>query len=169
MDRQEITEFWGRDNLKTWSEDSLREVAIPNLSKSFLAEVGLPFQEDWTFRFDEDANTLPRLPSKTTYRRIGFDYDVPICLDEANLGRVIAVEEEVAGTDRYINASVERFGEFLTLYKHFRRIGRLVPENQTKALIDEMELQMRTVDPSALDDANNYWAAIIEEMNLSLA
>jgi hypothetical protein len=43
-----------------------------------------------------------------------------------------------------------------------------VPENQAKELIDKMEHQMRTVDPSALDDANYYWAVIIEDMNQSV-
>jgi len=164
MDRQLIIDFWGINNLKRWSEASLRDVGIPDSAKSFLAEVGLPFREDWTIRFELEADYLPRLPDRPTYRRIGFDYIVPICLDEANSGRVIAAEQEIGRTERYVNSTVEHFGEFLTYYQQYRQTGPVLPENQIKTLIDETERQMQTADPSAFSDPNNYWATIIEQM-----
>jgi hypothetical protein len=37
-----------------------------------LIEVGLPYKEDWTLRFDPEADHVPRLPNKSNCRRIGF-------------------------------------------------------------------------------------------------
>jgi hypothetical protein len=162
MERQEIIDFWGKDNLKRWPEASLRDVAIPDSSKSFLTEVGLPFREDWTFLFDPETDYLPQLPNKPSYRQIGLDYVVPMCLDEGKLGRVVWVEE-VGRMERYINSSVERFGECLTIYQQCRRRGP-VPENEIQEVVDEMEHQMRTADPSAFDDPDDFWPVIIEQM-----
>ena len=125
----EIVNFWGKDNLKRWSERSLDDAALPRTSKWFLIEVGLPCQEDWTLRFDSEADQLPSLPNKRHYRRIGFDDHVPVCLNEKQAGAVIAVETESGGAERFMNSSVERLGEFLVLYQEYRRIARVVSES----------------------------------------
>src|SRR5690349_15424104 len=116
MTHEEIIGFWGHDRLKRWSEHSLRDVNIPESSKQFLREVGLPCKEDWTLRFDAETDKLPPLPSRGNCRQIGFDDSVPLCLDENRRGSVVAVETR---TDRFINTSVERFGEFLVLYQEY--------------------------------------------------
>ncbi len=168
MQPEEIIKFWGRDNLKRWPEASLRDVAIPASSKSFLAEVGLPFRVDWTLRFDPEANQLPRLPNKSHYRRIGFDDVVPICLDEQHGGRIVAVEREVGGTERYINSSVECFGECLVYYQQYRTSVRGVTEDEVAKLITTTEERMRKADPTAFGDSNNWWSVILEQMNQGL-
>src|SRR5712675_2737444 len=111
MTRAEITNFWGRDNLARWSEASLREVAIPDSSKSFLIEVGMPLRADWTLRFDVQADQVAHTPNAA--HCIGFADVVPICIDDR--GCVIAAEENIGGGMRYINSSIERFGECLVL------------------------------------------------------
>ena len=42
MSHDEIVGFWGRENLRRWPRHLLTDVAIPEASKRFLAEVGLP-------------------------------------------------------------------------------------------------------------------------------
>lgn len=165
---EDIVKFWGRENLKRWSESSLRDVAIPQPSKRFLIEVGLPYKEDWTLQFDPEADHLPRLPNKANYRRIGFDDFVPICLDEKRGGCVVAVETEVGGSERFINSSVERFGEFLVLYQEYRKAARAVSEEEIVKFISGVEERMRKADPKAFDDPNNYWPVIVEQMNQGL-
>jgi hypothetical protein len=120
MTRKEIVRFWGADNLRRWTSDDLRDVAISELSKSFLIEVGLPYREHgWTMRFDDGARRLPRLAGKPSYCRIGFDYVLPICLDERRHGCVVLVEEEIGRTERFINSNVELFGECLVYYERY--------------------------------------------------
>ena len=165
---KDIVNFWGQENLNRWSESSLRDVAIPQPSKRFLIEVGLPSNEDWTLRFDPEADHLPQLPNKGNYRRIGFDDFVPICLDEKRSGCVVAVEKDVGGSERFINSSVERFGEFLVLYQEYRKTARAVSEEEIVKAIAGIEEGMRKADPKAFDDPNNYWPVILEQMNQGL-
>jgi hypothetical protein len=164
----EIVSFWGKDNLKRWSESSLDDVAIPLSSKRFLIDVGLPCKEDWTLRFDIEGDQLPPLTNKKHYRRIGFDDLVPVCLDERRGGAVVAVETEFGGSERFVNSSVERFGEFLMLYQEYRKTARSASEEEIPSIINGIEGQMCRIDPEAFDDSNNYWPLVVEQMNQGL-
>jgi hypothetical protein len=164
MTRAEITNFWGRDNLARWSEASLREVAIPDSSKSFLIEVGMPLRADWTLRFDVQANQVARGPNGT--HCVGFDDVVPICIDDR--GQVMAVEEKVGGGVSYINSSIERFGECLVLYQRYRISVLAASEHEAQNLVSTTENQLRNADPTAFADPNSWWPAIVEQMGHGL-
>lgn len=163
MQRADIIRFWGSDNLRRWSKDDLRDVAIPERSKSFLVEVGLPFGDE-TLRFDDEARRLPRLAHKPRYRRIGFDYYDPVCLDEQRKGCVIEVAEEAGGLERFINSNVELFGEFLVYYRQYRLVARMTEDNLS-AVVDATEQRMRKADPVAFRGVDDHWwPLVIEQM-----
>jgi hypothetical protein len=168
MQIETIIKFWGRDNLKRWTAASLRDVSIPVSSKSFLIEVGLPYRVDWTLQFDNEAEQLPRLPNKKNYRRIGYDDVVPLCLDEEDSGRIIAVEDVIGGRERFINSGVDRFAECLVYYQQYRTSVRIAPEEEVPKLVAAAEEHMREADSLAFSDANNWWPVIIEQMNQGL-
>jgi hypothetical protein len=163
MPRADIVHFWGGEGLKRWSKDDLRDAAIPEASKSFLVEA-LPFREDWIMRFDDEALRLPRLPHEPSYRRIGFDRFDPICLDEQRNGCVVEVAEDFGGPERYINTSVELFGEFLVHYQQYRLIARAT-EDDVSDVVAATERRMRKADAAAFDGVDDYWwPLIIEQM-----
>lgn len=168
MQRWEIIQFWGEGNLRRWPEADLRDAQIPASSKSFLIEVGLPFREDWTLRFNPQVGVLPRLSIRRGCRRIGFDDSVPICLDEEHDGRVVAIEDVVGGSERLINSNIECFVECLVYYKQYRTVVRLASEEEVQKIIDVTGSQIRTADAAAFADPDNWWPLIIEQMNHGL-
>ena len=168
MASHESIAFWGPNNLKRWPKAYVEDLRIANSSKQFLAHVGLPCNENWTLRFDCDAESLPRLARRPSFRRFGFDGAVPICLDEDFNGRVVADETEINGEERMINSSVEHFGEFLVLYQQYRHSARIMSEDQVLALIPRIERRMREIDPDALHDPSSYWPLILEQMKQGL-
>jgi hypothetical protein len=164
MQRADIIDFWGRDNLKRWSGNDLRHVAIPESSKSYLVEVGLPFRADWNIRFDDAALRLPQLPNKPSYRRIGFQHFLPICLDEKRNGCAVIVEDEIGRTEGYINSSVELFGECLVYYQQYRLIAR-GSEDDIRAVVALIDRRMRKADPTAFANVDDcYWPGAIQLM-----
>jgi SUKH-4 immunity protein len=168
MQPEDIVSFWGKDKLKRFPEESLRDVLIPASSKSFLKDVGLPVGVDWTMRFGVDGDRLPRLSDRSQYRRIGFDDVIPICLDEQHGGQVVSVEQDVGGADRRINANVQRFGECLVYYQRYRTSVQTADKDDIQKIIDATERSLRIADPTAFDDPNNWWPMIIEQMNQGL-
>ncbi len=116
MNWDEVIGFWGKSNLIRWPRDSLQDLTISETCKSYLAEVGLPSAVDETFTFGPEEGRIPRLDGKPRYRRIGFDYLTPICLDEQDHGHVMEIRTLPGGMDRYINCDVEHFGACLVYF-----------------------------------------------------
>lgn len=165
MAPEDIVAFWGADNLRRWSPDALRGVKIPQSSKDFLIRVGLPTKDvGWTMRFDDEAASLPRMPGKSTYRRIGFDDFVPICLDEARNGSVMLIDPPWCAENDFVNSSVEAFGQFVMWYQQYRQDGPGLTEPEVEPLIAETERRMRDRDAAAFADGNNFWPVILEQM-----
>jgi hypothetical protein len=164
----EVVSFWGKDHLRRWSRASLVAARIPESSKSYLSSVGLPIHETWTLKFDADAEHLPQIPNKPHYRRIGFDDIVPICLDEDRAGQVTAVESEIGGIERFINSSVECFGECLVAYQRYRLDAQVSEEAEIENIIDSTEEQMRKADRTAFLNSENWWPLILEQMRQGL-
>jgi len=165
VSNDEIIRFWGYQNLRRWPERNVRDLRIPDSSKTFLIEVGLPCKdEQWTLGFDADTDAFPKLPGKSNYRTIGFDYIVPICLDESRGGSVLADEAVVNGPERFVNSSVELFGEFLVHYQKYRCSAKDLSGKEVQALISHIEGIMQEKDREALESPENWWPGLLEQM-----
>ena len=157
-----MIEVFGRNSLKCWKASSLADVNIPLPSKEFLTSNGLPSGVDWTIGFDtEVVGTLGHAAAKGL-RILGHDDGTEICLDEHRDGRVVALEPR--GNIRFINSSVETFGEFLTIYQSYRMAVRGMSEDKAVLLVDSIETSMRSVDGEAFGDRENWWPVIVEQM-----
>lgn len=171
MQNSDIIRFWGWDNLRRWPREDLRDVAIPGSSKSYLVDVGLPRSNE-SLRFDDETSLLLRLPGKPNYRCIGFDYVVPVCLDERRNGCVIDAGTEFGDRERYINACVELFGECLVYYRQYRMRAqaaeRASPEGDLSDLIATTAQLLRRADPTAFEDEENWWPVVIEQMEYGM-
>jgi hypothetical protein len=160
----EIVAYWGKENLVRWPESAVRILRIPNSSKDFLIHVGLPCIRDWTLRFDPMIDNLRSSPTRSSLRQFGRDDIVPLCVDEAGGGQVLADEAAVGGTERFVNSSVECFAEFLVLYRKYRvDVGGLSDEDSVQSFISTIEDEIRKSDSKAFGSANNYWSVIIEQ------
>lgn len=166
MNRQEILDFWGEENLVQWPEASLTSAAISPSCKSFLVEVGLPRYEGWSLRF---GPLQPELPSSlslngTHYLLIGFDYHVPIYLDQSN-GQVVSEHE--GQPPILVNSNIELFAACLVLYQRYRLTVQRIDDDDEEGiqnLVAKVEQQMRETDPTAFKDPNDWWPTIIEQM-----
>ena len=151
--------FWG-DQLRHWPEKTVRNLQVPEATKHFMVRVGLPIGQSWTMRFD---GTLESPHNRPTYRIFGYDDLAPLCIVEPT-GHVVHLEPGGA-TERYVNASLERFADFLVAYEQYRReVVAMEEEDDIDALIDRVESQMRSVDPSALEGPESFWSVILEQM-----
>jgi len=177
MERDEIVSFWGQDNLRRWPEQCLRDLEIPQPSKSYLINVGLPAFKDEHIQFDPLVGSPPRLAGRPQFRTIGLMSEfAPICLDERSDGSVMFMGTEMLelskhinpSADGYINSSVERFAECLILFVQFRRTVRLAKEAEFSKLEKQFERDLLKADPSVFSDPENLWAVTVWEMKEGL-
>ena len=164
MERQEIIDFWGPEKLIRWPQSATSALRVPEQSKSFLCEVGLPIQEDWNFRFDGN-DRFPPLKDKPHYRRIGIDDPMPFCLDEEGNGRVIEVTDKL---ELFVNSSVELFAECLLLFQQYRNAAYGRPKEEGDQMLEITRARIETADPPALADPNTFWSLIVEQMEYEL-
>jgi hypothetical protein len=156
---------WGRDRLRRWPADFVAGLAIPEASKRFLTDLGLPSLQEGTLRFDHaETESLPRLPGHPACRILGYDTTVPMCLDESTGGQVVSAEDVVAGVFRFVNTSVEALGESLTLFDQYQDRVATLAEADVLDDIERVAAAMRVLDARAFADADHFWPLVIAQM-----
>jgi hypothetical protein len=167
MEYQDIIQFWGENNLFRWTEDDVKDSAIPDSAKRFLVTVGLRCSETWSMRFDLTTSRLPRVPHIMRLRQIGWDCDlVPICIDETN-GFVVSSESDDGEDLRFINPTVELFGENLIYYHEYRE-EVLINETDDNNIIYLFEEKLKKSDSLSFSNDNNWWPVVIEQIRHGL-
>jgi hypothetical protein len=164
MNQEAIIEFWGVENLLRWSETALRDLHIPEASKSFLKDVGLPRQDDWTFRFGP-SNLIPTIEGKPHCRRIGYSDTSPIYVDELRNGLVAAGEDSWGGREVLINSNVQAFAECLVHYQRYRQAAIHTPEEEIQHVVTRTQMALAHADSAAFASEENWWPLVVEQMN----
>jgi hypothetical protein len=91
---------------------------------------------------------------------------MPLYLDESRRGQVLAVSGD--GSERFVNQSVELFGQCLALFENYRRVVRSVPDEQADPIIASTEAELHKADPAAFKNDENWWPLVVEQMNHGL-
>jgi hypothetical protein len=166
MKPDDIVKSWSANDLRRWPVQCLRDVAIPEPSKSFLVEVGLTVYSDVGFQFHPLVGDPPRLAGRPHLRSIGRMFEAAlVCLDEQADGHVILVDPSL----RYLNSRVDRFAACLILYLQLRAIAqRSRPTEIPKEFAARFERDLLNVDPTIFSDPENFWAVIVWEMKQGL-
>jgi hypothetical protein len=165
MKPDDIVKSWSANDLRRWPVQCLRDVAIPEPSKSFLVEVGLPVYSDVGFQFHPLVGDPPRLAGRPHLRSIGRMFEPGlVCLDEQADGCVVIADPSL----RYLNSRVDRFAACLILYLQHRAIGRRSRPAEYEELDARFERDLLNVDPTVFNDPENFWAVIVWEMKQGL-
>ncbi len=167
---------FGRDNLtRVWPE-AIDNVNIPELSKRFLIEVGLPNAPVLLCEFDLDAPIIPTIEEYAAslgiqfvcaqrLRRIGWDGGVQLCLNEGEeSGSIIAIDIKEEHPSRFVNSSVEQLGGFLALYVDDYCRYRNLPEEELNSRAYELDAKLRSLDTPAFASGDNWWPCITQQM-----
>lgn len=164
---------WGTNQLLRYEPVAVEGVRIPEVSKRFLIEAGLPGQAGPDLEFDLAGNNLPtltealaeeNLPTKfNRYRPLGVDTATTICLDEQDGGRIYAVDIDGVVPTRFMNSSVPQLAEFLLVFRNGAgvTVPALASDEDLEASARALEEQFRHIDPAVFSDADNWWPLIV--------
>ncbi len=162
---------WGDDLVRN-TPASLENVHIPDASKRFLIEAGLPrLVPGLDMDFDRFEDELPTLPEAfpngydfpkdySRYRPIGADPATLLCLDECNSGCVYSVDIDEAGLPiRFVNSGVPQLAEFLLIVRGTptESSPKRYTDAEAKAYTEELTQKFRNADPEAMHDEDGYW------------
>ncbi|WP_326621055.1 SUKH-4 family immunity protein [Streptomyces decoyicus] len=139
-----------------------------------LAQVAVPWQVGPYFRTSADDPTLLGQYAESTghdvaleehrqLARLGTDQGYEICVDPQ--GTVQAVLLDYNEPTRFVNSSPERFAQSLLELDQMLRV--VLGADQPQAAADafaKADSRLRTLDPSAFTDAENWWPLVLDDI-----
>ncbi len=178
MSPQEFSAAWG-DGLVPFTPSELQAAPISEPLKRFLMEAGLPEEADPSLIFypPPDAmapipDVVPSLGLPEGFRRylvLADDGGLFLCADTKSRECVLAVDPYQEARTRFVNSTVPKFAEYLLAYRRVKPgpgQAEAASKQEIKGWNDRLKAQFNEIDPVALSDPNNWWAVIVEELDI---
>ena len=172
---QTLTTF-GQEDLIKANPNAVRKLKIPDESKKFLIEVGLPKQHILLCEFYLDSDEFPtiheyaaqcgsQLAADLQLRRIGWDGGTEICISEEDeSGEVLVIDLKRELPDAFVNKNIETFAGFLALYvEACHAYGGLTDAEMIDGA-HRLDKRLRELDPLAFQDTSTWWSSITEQL-----
>ncbi len=170
---EEFVRRWGREQLVRWEAKSLEGIELPDATRRFLTEAGLPLDvEGMALSFGPDRRGLPTLAeflggSATSrlhlsrYRRLGSnDVGLHFCVDERQDGAVFAVAPDGGDPVVFVNSGVARLAECLLEYRREWMASR---DDDDASYAARLRSGVAGVDPAALEADSSWWSVVVEQ------
>ena len=101
-----------------------------------------------------------------SYTVIGNDYGTDLCIDSK--GEIISLDPDHELPTRFINQDLKSFLKFLNLFTvYYTKIGEAGEEEQIQ-ILEEMKGEFNRIDSRALDNEENWWSVILEQIEMGL-
>ena len=97
---------------------------------------------------------------------IGHDYGTDICMDSK--GEIISSDPEQELPTRFINKDLKAFLEFLDIFAEYHMRVSEADEEEQIQILEEIKEEFNRVDCRALDNEENWWSVILEQIELGL-
>lgn len=160
---------WGEGLVRN-TPAALAHIRIPEASKRFLVEAGLPAEAGIGLQFSRYEDELPTLleafpndglpADYARYRPIGVDYATIICLDEQDHGHLYSIDIEGHGLPTcFMNSSVAHLAEFLLVIRVVPTEGppKRYTDEEGAAYTEELAQKFQEIDPAAMRDEASFW------------
>lgn len=152
-----------KNHFELFTREEYRELDISAESKKILCDIGLPENPLPFLRFDVKAadNLI-----MNDYVVIGSDFGTNICLNSSD--EVISVDPELEYPTRFINTNLTCLLECIIIYlKHEKEIAE-ADDNNVDRLIADIKSEFTQADPQSLQNDENWWSIILEQVETGL-
>lgn len=179
-----IRSLWGA-SLYRFSREDIAKITLPEASKSFLVDVGLPSQAavpvGLGFKFSPEdllapisellevsesecshQNDWKRLKR---YRSFGMSYEAFLCVDESGAVYRMDTAKVVSGLraeDRFVNSSLEQFTSFIAWLERCTQLSK-DREMTYHDSLEKLKKEFTAIDRAAMAEIA-WWPSLIEEM-----
>ena len=152
-----------KDNFKLYIKEQYQKYDLSCDTKKILCEIGLPEEPIEGIKFNTSSS------GKTINENIviGEDEGSYLCLNPH--GEIVAVDQENKSLTRFINKELKSFLDFIVIYLTSQeRALEIEDEDERLQVLEEMREKFMEIDERALDNEENWWAVIIEQIDMGL-
>ena len=154
------------EKIKRYWEDSLIELIKPNVetfslpfeTTQFISKVGIPKKEFHFITLNPNKSKL-----RDEFLEFGDDFGTSICL-ENNSGFILSVDFDNNHTVRYINKNIQSFILFLVEYTKIFEELKKASDEKAASIVSNLQSKYNNLDKSALNNSENWWSIILEQM-----
>jgi hypothetical protein len=159
----DLLECWPEAQLRRLPEGVVAALGLPDEAVQVLVEVGLPVHVDH-YEFEPVAPRLFTPPKGSgTWCQIGQDEGGDFSLDLAT-GTLWSCVDTPDLRTRFVNSTLSAFVQLLCADVRVRRDYG----DDVEGSYEAMNAAVKETDLAALDDDDNYWAVILEQMETGL-
>lgn len=189
----DLVERWGEQSVVRADSNDLRAVPIPDTTRQFLVDVGMPRRIWHIFTVDPDPEDDPRSVGERHFLatrgsalgpvvRIGSDYGSDICVNGS--GEVWSIDPtEASGSTRFVNAGICEFVTSLYELSGFRGalyglrednleeavatptpLRRHLSDADIDAEVTRLSDRLSSIDPRAWADEQHWWPTVMSQV-----
>jgi len=151
------------DNFELYTKKQYQKYDLSSDTQKILCEIGLPKEPIEGVQFDISSSGKAINGNIV----IGENEGTYLCINPQ--GEIIAVDQENESLTRFINKDLRSFLDYIVIYLTSQeRALEIEDEDERMQVLEEMREEFMKIDGSALDDEENWWAVIIEQIEMGL-
>lgn len=151
------------EHFKLYTQEKYQKYNLSSDTEKILCETGLPQEPVEGVRFH--VNQSEKMINGNIV--IGEDEGTYLCINAQ--GEIISVDPEGELLTRFVNKDLRAFLDCIVIYLVFQEKAlEIEEEEESKQALDEMIEEFNKADERALDNEENWWAVILEQIEMEL-
>ena len=136
---------------------------ISDSTKKILCDIGLP-QNPLNF-IEFNILGIENIILENKYIVIGNDLGTNICVVN-HTNEIVSFDIEYEYPMRFVNSSLENLINFIIIFLSYYNELDNIEENEEEKVISCIKNKFNSIDPKALSNDENWWAIILEQLEL---
>jgi len=162
-----ITKYWN-ERLKRLSSGDIRNMPVSDFTKRFLVDIGLPDLKELSIDLYTNADLYKTLRHNgVRYCIIGENIDPKICIKE-NADEMFLIDTNSTISVRFINSNIEFFLGFTAIYLTETSGKEFATHEEAMNIVKRLQEIFSELDYEALEDPNNWWSVILEQVEYGM-
>lgn len=151
-------------NFELFRKEEYRSCDLSAESKKILCDIGLPKEPLSFLQFN--IETIKYIQLGDEYIIIGNDYGTSICINKKD--EIVSVDPENEYPTRFINKNLICLLKCINIYLSYQEKLIDVNDDEIIKVIEEIKREYEKIDIEALNNEENWWSVILEQVELGL-
>lgn len=152
------------DKFELFKKEEYRSCDLSDETKKILCDIGLPNKPLSFLEFN--IETVENIQLGSEYIVIGNDYGTSICINKQN--QIVSIDPEGEYPTRFVNKDLKSLLQFIKVYLSYESKLLDVNDDEVNKIIEEIKKEFGEIDAEALNNEENWWSLILEQVELGL-
>ncbi|MCM1327013.1 MAG: SUKH-4 family immunity protein [Bacteroidales bacterium] len=152
-----------KDNFELYTQEQYQKYNLSPDTQKILCEIGLPKEPIEGVRLHISSAEK----EVQGYIVIGEDEGSYLCINPH--GEIIAIDQGDESFIRFVNKDLRAFLDYIVVYIIFQEKAlEIEDEEEGIQVLEDMREEFMKMDERALDNEENWWSVIVEQIEMGL-